>query len=141
MNGLIQWSPGTTLEAIERQVIQKAFEFYRQNKSATSRALGIAIRTLEAKLEKYALDQDAQDKRDEARKQDNDLWLERSRGIAPSGQFDNTASKPVPEPMNGLNPTGWKPEDKTVTSEELAVETTRVETAQQQMNRNSKRRA
>jgi DNA-binding NtrC family response regulator len=56
---MILWQPGVTLEDIEKQVIQKAFSFYRGNKTATAKSLGIAIRTLDAKLEKY----DKQDKK------------------------------------------------------------------------------
>ena len=47
------WQPGKTLESIEREVIQQAFRFYQGNKTATANSLGIAIRTLDAKLEKY----------------------------------------------------------------------------------------
>lgn len=54
--GIIAWSPGVTLEQVERQVILKAMEFYHRNKTMTANALGIAIRTLDAKLEKYESD-------------------------------------------------------------------------------------
>lgn len=49
----IIWSPGVTLEQIEKQVILKAFSFFDCNKTRTADALGIAVRTLDAKLEKY----------------------------------------------------------------------------------------
>lgn len=53
MNDMVIWSPGVTLEDIERQVIQLAYKHFQGNKTTTSRALGIAIRTLDTKLDKY----------------------------------------------------------------------------------------
>jgi hypothetical protein len=54
MNGeAIFWSPGVTLDTIEKLVICKAYQFYRQNKTATARALGISIKTLDNKFERY----------------------------------------------------------------------------------------
>lgn len=54
MTDLIIWSPGVTLEHIERQVIEKALAFYKGNKSATASALAVAVRTLDRKIELYA---------------------------------------------------------------------------------------
>lgn len=48
------WQPGRTLEEIERETIEKAFRFYQGNKTQTAASLGIAIRTLDNKLDKYA---------------------------------------------------------------------------------------
>lgn len=48
------WQPGTTLEGLEREAIETAFRFYEKNKTATAQALGISIRTLDARLETYA---------------------------------------------------------------------------------------
>lgn len=47
------WQPGVTLDQVEKEVILKALSFYHGNKTVTARALGIAIRTLDNKLEKY----------------------------------------------------------------------------------------
>lgn len=49
----IFWSPGVTLDTIEKLVICKAYQFYKQNKTATARALGISIKTLDNKFERY----------------------------------------------------------------------------------------
>ncbi len=49
----IFWSPGVTIEAMEKHVILAAFSFYRSVKTTTANSLGISVRTLEAKLEKY----------------------------------------------------------------------------------------
>ena len=47
------WQPGMSLEDIEKIAILKAFDFFRGNKTQTANSLGIAIRTLDSKLEKY----------------------------------------------------------------------------------------
>jgi Bacterial regulatory protein, Fis family len=47
------WQPGITLEQIEREVILKALRFYQGNKTQTARALGVAVRTIDNKLECY----------------------------------------------------------------------------------------
>lgn len=47
------WYMGMTLDDLEKQAIEKAYRLYGQNKTATAASLGIAIRTLDAKLEKY----------------------------------------------------------------------------------------
>lgn len=50
----MNWTPGMTLAAVERAVIEKAYRFYEENKTRTAQALGIAIRTLDNRLEEYA---------------------------------------------------------------------------------------
>jgi DNA-binding NtrC family response regulator len=50
---MITWQPGVTLEEVEKQAILLALKFYQNNKTQTARSLGIAIRTLDAKLDKY----------------------------------------------------------------------------------------
>lgn len=87
MNEMI-WAPGTTLEMIEKRVILDAFKFYQGVKTVTAQSLGIAIRTLDAKLEKYKLD-DAQEKE----RQDGELekrreFLKRQRGSFDGGNQD-----------------------------------------------------
>jgi len=47
------WQPGMTIEFMEREAVLKAWRFYGHNKTQTANALGIAIRTLDAKLQKY----------------------------------------------------------------------------------------
>lgn len=77
----VNWVPGITLEEMEKQCILAAFRFYRGNKTTTAQVLGIAIRTLDNKLEKYEHDR----KQDEARfttdAAANDETLRRMRGI------------------------------------------------------------
>lgn len=49
----MSWQPGQTLDDVEKEVILKAFSFYQGNKTQTAKSLGIAIRTLDNKLERY----------------------------------------------------------------------------------------
>ncbi len=97
MSNMILWSPGVTLEHVEKQVILKAYKHYRENKTVTASALGIAVRTLDNKLEKYAEDQ-AKEERElsEIRRREQEYRL-RARGI--------TSSEPLPignEAQTGL---------------------------------------
>ncbi len=80
----VQWSPGVTLEQMERQVIETAYRFYKNNKSQTARALDIAIRTLETKLEKYAGDDRSSNANLDGVRQRREEFLKRERGL-PAG--------------------------------------------------------
>jgi len=80
LNEIITWSPGVSLEEIEKQVILKAFRFYRGNKTATSNALGCSIRTLDNKLEKYKNDGNEQSKRDAELHERRQHFFDRQKG-------------------------------------------------------------
>jgi hypothetical protein len=99
---LITWSPGVTLESIEHQVIIRAYDYYKKNNAATARALGIDVRTLKAKLDKYDADGKERERLAEIRRQENENFLARSRGLPP---VYDMADKPMPLPQNGINPT------------------------------------
>jgi len=77
---LISWTPGVTIEALEEQVIMKAIAHYR-NKEVAAAALGIARRTIDYKLEKYAEEQRARDEISAEQKRKDDEHLQRARGI------------------------------------------------------------
>lgn len=47
------WSPGRTLDDIERNVIIEALKYHHGNRTHTARALGISIRTLRNKIADY----------------------------------------------------------------------------------------
>lgn len=47
------WSPGRTLDDIERNVILEALTYHQGNRTHTAKALGISIRTLRNKLADY----------------------------------------------------------------------------------------
>lgn len=82
MNGLFQWSPGITLEQVEEQIIRVAYKHFSNNKTATANALGISIRTLDTKLEKYENDDRNQRDRATDDHKRNLEWLAKSRGTA-----------------------------------------------------------
>ncbi len=49
----IGWQPGVTLAMVEREIILKAYNYFEKNKTRTADSLGIAVRTLDAKLAQY----------------------------------------------------------------------------------------
>jgi hypothetical protein len=48
------WRIGFTLAEVEKRAIIEAYEHFQKNKTRTAKALDIAIRTLDSKLEQYA---------------------------------------------------------------------------------------
>lgn len=80
MNDII-WSPGVKLEDIEKQVILKAFRYFGNNKTATAISLGITTKTLNSKLDRYALEatREAQAREDDLQRRKADL--DRARGL------------------------------------------------------------
>ncbi len=102
MNEHITWSPGVTLEAIEKQVIQKAFQHFRGNKTATSIALGISIRTLDNKFERYEADAKAEEIRSGNDKASRERQLARARGIA-IPDTDQSSPEPLSYPRTPSN--------------------------------------
>lgn len=81
MNEPINWAPGVTLEAVEKQVILKAFRWYRGNKTQCSISLGINVRTLERKLEEYEQLAEKQRAAEEQDVIERGKTLDRFRGI------------------------------------------------------------
>lgn len=53
---MIVWSPGISLEEIERRIIEKAFEFYNRNAQTTANSLKIDVNELNKKKRKYEED-------------------------------------------------------------------------------------
>jgi hypothetical protein len=77
----INWSPGVTIEMVEKQVIQKAISFYRGNKTQCSIALGISIRTLDERLKKYEAEDKLRAEAIIAEGERRKVLLDRARGI------------------------------------------------------------
>jgi DNA-binding NtrC family response regulator len=50
---MITWTPGKTLESIEREAIALALSHFKGNKTHAARALGICLRTLRLKIARY----------------------------------------------------------------------------------------
>ena len=94
MQHSVFWSPGMKLETLEEHVIIKAYAFYQNNKTATANSLGISIRTLDNKLEKYERNTFEEELAEDVRKREREEFLIRSRGIQGQG-FDNSATPRV----------------------------------------------
>ncbi len=90
----VHWSPGLSLEALEKQVILAAFRHYRGNKTATSQSLGIAIRTLDNKLEQYQAQQIKAEKQEQEQYDERVEFLKAQRG---------EPSKWRPKPLTARN--------------------------------------
>ena len=94
MSVTVTWSPGMSLEVVEKQVIKAAMKFHGGNKTATARTLGIAIRTLDNKLEKYAEEKDWEDMTRDDRQHAREQELRRHRfGRQASGPQTQEARK------------------------------------------------
>lgn len=50
----MRWTPGETIDSMERDAIEEALRYYNGNKTATAAALGITVRTVHKKLDEYA---------------------------------------------------------------------------------------
>jgi hypothetical protein len=77
----VTWSPGVTLAAIEKQAILAAFRHFRGNKTATANSLGIAIRTLDNKLEQYKNEAEKEEKQGNDERTKREEFLQRQRGF------------------------------------------------------------
>lgn len=84
MEQQILWSPGMSLDALEKMVILKAFNFYRKNKTATAASLGIAIRTLDSKLERYEMEETVEKERQAELQRKRNEHLIKARGNPPN---------------------------------------------------------
>lgn len=56
---MITWSPGVTLEQLEREVILAAVNFYGGNRTTAANALGVSAKTIYNKLETYGIQGEA----------------------------------------------------------------------------------
>lgn len=78
---MIHWVPGVTVDGAEKEVILQALKFYKGNKTMTSNALGISIRTIDHKLERYENERRESEALATRRLADQQSLLDRQRGI------------------------------------------------------------
>lgn len=103
MDSQILWSPGVTLESIEKQVILTAFRFYKGNKTKTSISLGISIRTLDNKLDGYKELNVTEEKRQQDDRATREAFLTRARGnYTPNNVFIGSAEQSKREPAQAV---------------------------------------
>lgn len=96
---MVVWSPGVTLDAIERQVIDKAYIYYKGNKTQTANALGISIKTLDNKFERYRADDALAEKAKQDAELNRERFLYRSRfGSLDANSFGRVNAEPPPPP-------------------------------------------
>lgn len=95
MAATVYWSPGMSLAVLEQCVITQAMKHYGNNKTAVANSLGISIRTLDARLEKYELDDLERAAAHADRQQQRDELLRRSRGFHPSSLAVTSGLSPV----------------------------------------------
>lgn len=92
MEAQVIWTPGVTLDALERQVIVNAYQAFGRNKTATANALGISVRTLDSKLEVFEAETRREIEYHESQKQREIEFLARCRGTRP--EIVNEEPKP-----------------------------------------------
>jgi ribonucleotide reductase alpha subunit len=95
------WSPGVTLEQMEKEVIVKAYRFFRNNKTATASSLGISVKTLDNKLERYEMEEIEAEARKEDLAKDAKAEIHRARWGTGDGEtklngFVNNSAIAVP---------------------------------------------
>ena len=76
----IVWTPGVTLDAMERQIIKAALNVYSNNKTRAADALGISTKTIDNKLERYAREDQEELENEQRRKFQREQFLARARG-------------------------------------------------------------
>ncbi len=91
----IVWSPGVALETLIQQVVETAMVFYKGNKTAAAQSLGIAVRTLDNRLEKYAKEKSDNEQRYSEAKTKREQFIARQRAIPIGAQFDTSATPSV----------------------------------------------
>ena len=99
------WFPGLTIEAAERMCIEGAMKFYQGNKTQAAKALGIVIRTLDAKLEGYIKAEDERIKAQEIRHAKQEAEQYRLRGLNSDGSLPSGVNPPIriqTEPENEI---------------------------------------
>jgi hypothetical protein len=87
------WRPGVPLDTWEKWVIQAELAHNKGNKSATASVLRIAVRTLDAKLEKYSKEEAAKKQADDEARARRDEYMLRARGQHPDQQAALAAAK------------------------------------------------
>lgn len=93
------WQVGETLSSREKADILKALRFFDGNKTKTAQALGIAIRTLDHRLEEYEVKANGESK-----------GLPREASGPQTSQSNGSSAKIG----NGLEPASQAPEKRSV---------------------------
>ncbi len=77
----MSWLPGYSLEEWEKLAIQSAMKYCRGNKTHAAATLQCSVRTIDAKLEKYAQEDLHAEQREHDRREKAAVDLQRARGL------------------------------------------------------------
>lgn len=81
-----------TLRNVVRLVVEHALVFYKGNKTAAARSLGIAVRTLDKYIIEHQQEDEAVAARMEAARIKREEFRDRERAVPPSAQFATSAT-------------------------------------------------
>lgn len=90
---MVHWQPGMSLEEVEKDIILAALRFFQNNKTQVAQSLGLSIRTIDNKLEKYRKQEEALEEekiKDEIKREKERDYL---RGIEPQAKMDKEDPK------------------------------------------------
>lgn len=97
---MIIWSPGMSLEDIEEQIIEKAYNHYSKNLEKTASSLKISLEKLQEKIKNFSKKQEEMDYTLEIEKKKYEIYLKRARGEKLSDHDNNLMRKTYePEPI------------------------------------------
>ena len=85
---MIEWTPGQTLEQIEKLIIQQASKFYHNNHYVVARALKIENEYLTKRLKLYEQQNQEEVEKQERRQKIVDDFQLRARGISPKDDLN-----------------------------------------------------
>lgn len=88
---MVHWQPGMTIKEVERDIIEKALQFFQGNKTQAAQSLGISVRTIDNKLKQYEQD-DEQLEREKAR--DAEKSRKQIEAMRPKKDEDQITSLP-----------------------------------------------
>ena len=94
----VVWSPGVTLDAIEEQIIKNAYAHFRNNKTAAAQSLGIDVKTIHNKLDRYAAEELKHKERFDEDQRKRTEFLARCRGVLPPSE------RMEPKPIEDITP-------------------------------------
>lgn len=113
--------PGMKLEDVEKMHILQTYQFCRNNKKKTSECLGIALRTLDNKLEKYKKESDLEETRVDEEQRKREEFLRRSRGIH-NAQFGQASGTDRSRDADFIPADGSKPVNEVRPQQDLPVQ-------------------
>lgn len=91
---MIIWSPGITIDEMEKQIINKAYDFYNKNAKVTAESLNISVEYFHNKLAQYAKEALLLEENNKKKQKEFEDFNLRARGFAPSVDIELQTSVP-----------------------------------------------